>query len=324
MKNTILITGGSGYIGSVTSRFLLQAGYDIVSIDRVKRYLPNVTSYECCISDPLVPTILEKHNVKAVIHFAADHSVPKSLKDPMGVYGNNVTNTLSFLNSCIVKNVKHVVFSSSSSVYGNAGTIDPLAPIMPFVETQPTSPTTPYSRSKVIIEEALKDYERAYGINHISLRYFNAAGSFDGKYGYQINPPEHLLPILVDCAFTGKKFTVNGADYNTPDGTCVRDYTHVNDIARAHISALEYLIAGKTSTVTNLGSNNPHSILEVIREIVHQTDKYIYTVNGPQRDGDMEYTFANIDRSKDILNWNPQYTLSDIVKDEIKWYTHTH
>jgi len=324
MKKSILITGGSGYIGSVTSHFLNLEEYDVISIDRVKRYVHNVTSYQCCISDPMVATILEKHNVEAVIHFAADHSVPKSLEDPMGVYENNVTNTLAFLNSCVKQKVKHVVFSSSSSVYGKAGTIDPKGKMIPFVETQSTNPTTPYSRSKVIIEDALKDYERAYGMTHMSLRYFNAAGSYKGTRGYQIDPPEHLLPILVDCIYTGKEFTINGTDHNTPDGTCIRDYTHVSDIAQAHIAALDYLMGGFTSTVTNLGSNNPQSIMDVINEIQLQTDKYIDTVDGLHREGDMEYTFADIQKAKSILNWNPRHTFSDIVRDEIKWYIHTH
>lgn len=320
---TILVTGGSGYIGSVVCHYLSKDNI-VINIDTKERPLPGVIQYITNINSKVTDAAIKKNKPDAVIHLAADHSVPKSLKDPKGTYTNNVSNTIALLNSCVKHNIKNFIYSSSSSVYGHAGTIDPLVGMQSFIESQKPNPLTPYSRSKIMIEDILKDYGSAYGINHASLRYFNAAGSFEGQYGYQIDPPEHLLPILVERAFTNGEFTINGTNYNTPDGTCVRDYTHVSDIAKAHIAAVDYLLNGNPSTVVNLGSNSPKSIMEVIKEIEQQTDKYICTVNGLRRDGDMEYTFANINKAKSIFKWCPQHTFQDIIRDEINWYKQTH
>lgn len=320
---TILVTGGSGYIGSVVCRLLYEAGNKVINIDIIERDQLGITQYVTNVNSHLTNEAIKEHKPDAIIHLAADHSVPKSLNDPAGTYSNNLSNTLQLLNSATEHNVKHFVFSSSSSVYGSAGTIDEVG-MIPFVETQQIDPVTPYSRSKAMIETILKDYGRAYGMTHMSLRYFNAAGSHKGELGYRINPAEHLIPILVDCAYTGKEFKLNGDNYNTPDGTCIRDYTHVTDIAKAHIAAVDYLIDGNESTVLNLGSNNPQSIRQVIEQIEYQSDKYIYTVSGSKREGDMEYTFADITKANRILHWSPSHTFADIISDDIKWYIQTH
>jgi len=323
MHKIILVTGGSGFIGSVTCRLLADAGHSVYNIDRIPFQQDGVIHYTTDVNSEYTTEIIHATSPDAIIHFAADHSVPLSIKDPQSTYTNNVATTIKLLNDCISANIKNFIYSSSSSVYGSAGTINQYTAMRPFVETETPHPLTPYSRSKYMIEQILNDYTTAYDFEHVALRYFNAAGSHKGKLGYKIDPPQHILPILVDKAYTNSTLTINGTDYNTPDGTAVRDYTHVTDIALAHIAALDYLFESNPSTIVNIGSNKPHSLLDITKEIELQTDKYIQSINGPRRNGDMEYTFANISKAEEIFNWSPTHTLSDIVHDEILWYTNT-
>ena len=201
------------------------------------------------------------------------------------------------------------MFSSSSSVYGDSDSLL-------NTESDETNPKTPYGRSKLMIENVLKDFSEAYDFNFASLRYFNAAGSYEGL-GYQLNPKQHLVPILVEKALNGETFTINGDDYETPDGTCIRDYTHVFDIAVAHISALQYLMDGGDSNIFNIGGGSGSSIKQVIAEVEKQTDKTVNVEVGPRREGDAERTDANIAKAFELTGWEPQYSLEDIVKDEI-------
>lgn len=321
---TILVTGGSGFIGGVTCRYLYNAGYSVINVDLIERSQTGVVQYVTNVNSKLTNKLIKQHNPDAVIHFAADHSVPKSIKDPVGTYTNNVMNTITLLNTCVEHNIKNFIFSSSSSVYGNIEILGKGDGMRRFSESSLIDPMTPYSKSKAMIETILEDYSNAYDLNYTALRYFNAAGSHKGKLGYKIDPPEHLLPILVDCAYTGKEFTIFGTDYDTPCGTCVRDYTHVDDIAKAHILAAEYLFEGNKSTIVNIGSQQPKGILQVISEIEKQTDKYIHNIKGPRRKGDMVYTFANNTKAKALFNWDPSKTFTNIIEDEIIWYKHTH
>ena len=306
---TILVTGGSGFIGSVTCKLLVDSGFNVINIDRVKRQLDGVTQYPFDIDNHQLKGVIELTKPDAVIHLAADHSVPESLVNPASTYNNNVANTISLLDHSINAGVKHFVFSSSSSVYGDSDSLL-------NTESDETNPKTPYGRSKLMIENVLKDFSEAYDFNFASLRYFNAAGSYEGL-GYQLNPKQHLVPILVEKALNGETFTINGDDYETPDGTCIRDYTHVFDIAVAHISALHYLMDGGESNIFNIGGGSGSSIKQVIAEVEKQTDKTVNVEVGPKRQGDAERTDANIAKAFEMTGWEPQYSLEDIVRDEI-------
>tara|TARA_B100000886_G_scaffold338395_1_gene301124 strand:- start:615 stop:1571 length:957 start_codon:yes stop_codon:yes gene_type:complete len=310
-EKTILVTGGSGFIGSVTCKLLVDSGYNVINIDRVKRQQEGVTQYPFDIDNHQLKGVIELTKPDAVIHLAADHSVPLSIQDPASTYANNVANSISLLNHSINAGVKHFIFSSSSSVYGDSETIL-------NAESDIPNPKTPYGRSKLIIENVLKDYADAYEFNFASLRYFNAAGSYEGL-GYTLNPKQHLVPILVNAGLNDEVFTVNGDDYETPDGTCIRDYTHIFDVASAHVSALNYLMDGGNSNIFNIGGGSGTSIKQVIAEVEKQLGKEINVEVGPKRDGDAERTDANIVKAFEMLGWEPQNTLEEIVADEIAY-----
>ena len=310
-EKTILVTGGSGFIGSVTCKLLVDSGYNVINIDRVKRQQEGVTQYPFDIDNHQLKGVIELTKPDAVIHLAADHSVPLSIQDPASTYANNVANSISLLNHSINAGVKHFIFSSSSSVYGDSETIL-------NAESDIPNPKTPYGRSKLIFENVLKDYANAYEFNFASLRYFNAAGSYEGL-GYTLNPKQHLVPILVDAGLNEEVFTINGDDYETPDGTCIRDYTHIFDVASAHVSALNYLMDGGDSNIFNIGGGSGSSIKQVIAEVEKQLGKEINVEVGPKRDGDAERTDANIVKAFEMLGWEPENTLEEIVADEIAY-----
>ena len=310
-EKTILVTGGSGFIGSVTCKLLVDSGYNVINIDRVKRQQEGVTQYPFDIDNHQLKGVIELTKPDAVIHLAADHSVPLSIQDPASTYANNVANSISLLNHSINAGVKHFIFSSSSSVYGDSETIL-------NAESDIPNPKTPYGRSKLIFENVLKDYANAYEFNFASLRYFNAAGSYEGL-GYTLNPKQHLVPILVDAGLNEEVFTINGDDYETPDGTCIRDYTHIFDVASAHVSALNYLMDGGDSNIFNIGGGSGSSIKQVIAEVEKQLGKEVNVEVGPKREGDAERTDANIVKAFEMLGWEPQNTLEEIVADEIAY-----
>ena len=308
-QKTILVTGGSGFIGSITCKFLVDSGHNVINIDRIKRQQEGVHQYPFDIDNHQLEGVIALTKPDAVIHLAADHSVPLSIGNPADTYYNNVANTVALLKHCIKSNVKHFVFSSSSSVYGNSE-------FVVNTETDPTNPLTPYGRSKQMIETVLKDFSNAYDLTFASLRYFNAAGSYEGL-GYTLEPKSHLVPILVDKALNGETFTLNGEDYETKDGTCERDYTHVADIASAHISALNYLFDGGNGGIFNIGGGSSSSIKEVIAEVEKQLDLTIDTEVGPKREGDPAVTSANVARAWEEFGWESNFDIEDIVKDEI-------
>lgn len=310
---TILVTGGSGYIGSVTCKLLVDSGYNVINIDRVKREQPGVSQYPFDIDNHQLKGVIQLTKPDAIIHLAADHSVPKSISSPDSTYFNNVANSVSLLKHAVDAGVKHFIFSSSSSVYGNTdGT--------PSRETDSTNPITPYGKSKAMAESILEDFSNAFDFTFASLRYFNAAGSYEG-FGYRLDPKEHLVPIVVDCALNDKELTINGDDYATVDGTCQRDYTHVLDIAMAHIAALNYLFDGGDSNVFNVGGGSTTSIKQVISEVEKQTGKTIKQVVGPKRIGDPAITSANISKANELLGWSPTQTLETIISTELEYAT---
>ena len=308
---TILVTGGSGFIGSVTCKLLVDSGFNVINLDRVKRSIEGVTQYPFDINNSQVKGLIEMTKQDAIIHLAAHHSVPKSIAEAKDYYTNNVENSIKLLNHAIDGGVKHFIFSSSSSVYGDSDNLL-------NSEIDDCNPKTPYGRSKAMVETILKDLAAVHDFTYTSLRYFCAAGSHEGL-GYQLDPKEHIMPILVDNALNGGKFVVNGDDYETVDGTCVRDYTHVLDIATAHVASLHYLFDGGESDIFNIGAGSPKSIKQVIREVEAQTGNTVDVEYGPRREGDAAKTDANISKAIDTLGWEPIYSLEDIVKTEIEY-----
>jgi len=308
MNKKVLVTGSKGFIGYQTCLQLETQGYEVFGVDWANDSTkPGVT---VDFSSDTVRTILKENQIKTVIHFAADHEVGRSVEEPSVFYNNNIVSSIRFLDKCIQAGVEKFIFSSSSSVYGDN-------PDFPTSETNKKDPMSPYGRTKDMFEEILKDYDRAYGIKTLSLRYFNAAGADPlNRHGYEQETYSHLVPILARCFGKGEPFTVFGNDYDTPDGTCIRDYTHVYDIAQAHINAMEY---EGPERVFNIGKGNGESVLEVINAFREYTGKDIAVNYGDRREGDPAKTFAKIDLAVNELLWFPKYTLADIVEHAYKW-----
>jgi len=313
-EKAVVITGGSGFIGSNVCKLFVESGFNVINIDRKKREIAGVTQYPFEIDNKQVKGIIELIKPYAVIHIAADNSVPKSVVDPMSTYTDNVYQTISLLNTCVGAGVPNFIYASSSSVYGTSINEDGS-----FKETDPCGPVNPYGRTKQMAENIIIDYANVYGFNYANLRLFNVAGSNAGKFGYQKDPLVHVLPILTQAGLNGDKFVINGDDYNTPDGTCVRDYTHVNDVARAFLSTAYYMFDCHENLTLNIGNNNPVSMNELIDAVNLCLDTKIDTETGPSRPGDMIQTHADIESAKAILGWEPTNTILQIVDDEIKW-----
>ena len=311
MTKNVLVTGGNGYIGQQTVLQLQESGFNPIVVDWVND--ASKTSYTYSFDDNHVLDIMKFHDIKTVIHFAADHEVGRSVEEPSVFYNNNIVASVKLLDKCIQAGVENFIFSSSSSVYGD--NVD-----FPTTENTSKNPMSPYGRTKDMFEEILKDYETAYGIRTLSLRYFNAAGAdILNRHGYVQEPQSHLVPILARCFGQDLPFTVFGNDYDTPDGTCIRDYTHVWDIANAHIAAIDYLDRNGTHQVFNIGKGNGESVLEVINAFEQYTGKEIQVNFGNRRAGDPPKTFADITLAMNELLWVPRYGLSDIVEHAYKW-----
>jgi len=311
MNKNVLVTGGNGYIGHQTVIQLKENGFNPIVVDWVADAAK--TSYTYSFDDNHVLEIMKDHEIETVIHFAADHEVGRSVEEPSVFYNNNILASVKLLDRCIQAGVKNFIFSSSSSVYGD--NVD-----FPTTETTIKNPMSPYGRTKDMFEEILKDYETAYGIRTLSLRYFNAAGAdILNRHGYVQEPQSHLFPILARCFGQDLPFTVFGNDYDTPDGTCIRDYTHVWDIANAHIAAIDYLDRNGPHQVFNIGKGNGESVLEVINAFCQYTGKDIQVDYGNRRAGDPPKTFADINLAINELLWFPRYDLKDIVEHAYKW-----
>lgn len=309
MKQTILVTGGAGYIGSHTVLELLNHHYRVVVIDKVCSHQinnHNVLYFQCDIADSqAVQTILLHYNVSAVVHCAAYIEVGASVVNPADYYDNNVTKTFAFLETLRACNIKTIVFSSSAAVYG-------IPEKLPITETATLNPINPYGRTKLFVEQILQDYHSAYKFNYIALRYFNAAGAYpEYNLGERHEPETHLIPRILQAARDNKNFTLFGADYETADGTCVRDYVHVRDIARAHRLSLEYIDAHNTSAVLNLGAGRGYSIKEIIEAVETVVQKKIAINYAARRAGDPAYLIADNRLAAQLLQWQPEY--SDIV-----------
>lgn len=317
----ILVTGGAGYVGSHAARALDRAGHDVWIYDNCDRghraaALPDrLIEGELADGDAL-RKVLTEHRIEAVMHFAALSLVGESVENPSLYYRNNVLGSISLLDAMCDVGVSQIVFSSTTATYGEPQRI-------PIREDEPQLPINPYGFTKLAIERALGDYSRAYGLAYAALRYFNAAGaSPDGDLGEDHRPESHLIPIVLEVALGQRRsITIFGDDYPTPDGTCVRDYIHVDDLATAHLSALERLRPGEGIHL-NLGTGQGHSVRQVVEACRRVTGHDIPAAIGPRRPGDPPELIADSGRARQVLGWEPWYTeLDAIVETAWRWHS---
>ena len=315
-----LVTGGAGYIGSATVDLLVEHGEPVVVIDNMSEghfdaVNPDVPLYEGSIGDgALVRSIVEKHGIDACIHFAAHTNVGDSVVEPGRYYANNVGEGLSLLNTLTATGVKQIVFSSTCATYGEPVRI-------PMDEDHPQHPQSPYGWSKFFVERMLEDFNRAYGTRFVGLRYFNAAGATELR-GEDHKPETHLIPLVLFVAL-GKRGTINvfGDDYGTHDGSCVRDYVHIADLAAAHWRALGYLRKGGKSDFFNLGTGRGQSVLEVIEAARKVSGREIRVKVEARRPGDASYLVANAEKAETILDWKPRYLeIEETIESAWKWH----
>jgi UDP-glucose 4-epimerase len=305
-QRKILVTGGAGYIGSHTVRLLLDQGYDVSVVDNLsKGYRHNVPSgrlFELDLRNTAGLTeLMRQVKFDAVVHFAAFIAVGESMREPARYFTNNVAGSLSLLTAMVEAEVKHIVFSSTAAVYGNPHAT-------PIEENFPIHAVNAYGESKVMVETLLRWFDEIHNLTSVCLRYFNASGADpEGRLGEEHDPETHLIPLILRAVETGKPVTVFGDDYATPDGTCVRDYIHVNDLAQAHILALEHLIGGGKSDQFNVGTGEGHTVMEVIRAVEDVTGQKVPYAMGARRDGDPTALVAASGKLRAKLGWSPRY-----------------
>ena len=322
-KPTVLVTGGAGYIGSHAALALRQRGYSPIVLDNLSKGHRVVVERDLglplIVGDAadrgLLGEIFEEHDVVAIMHFAAWIEVGESVTDPGRYYRNNVCSTLSLLEAARSAGVVAFVFSSSAAVYGDPGTAR-------IVEDSPVEPVNPYGRSKAMVEQILEDFERAHGLRSVRFRYFNAAGADpEGRIGEWHDPESHLIPRILAAALEPESdLAVFGADYPTPDGTCVRDYVHVADLAEAHVLGLDYLLSGGSSITLNLGNGEGFSVREVLETARAVTQREIPVRDAPRREGDPPRLVADASRARDLLGWQPAHPgLREILEHAWAW-----
>jgi UDP-arabinose 4-epimerase len=316
---SILIVGGAGYIGSQTAKRVAQAGLEPVVFDNLVyghkwavKWGPLV---EGDLADrALIKDVLEEHRVTAVVHFAAYAYVGESVTNPRKYFRNNVAGTINLLDAMIDAEVRDIVFSSTCATYGEPVTV-------PIAEDHPQSPVNPYGETKLTVEKILHWYGRAYGMRFAALRYFNAAGADpDGEIGEDHDPETHLIPLAIAAALGGKGLEIYGTDYATPDGTAVRDYIHVQDLADAHVAALEKLRAGTTRLLVNLGTGRGHSVREVIAAVEKVSGKKVPVREAGRRGGDPPALVADARLAAEVLGWTPRIpSIETIVQHAWRW-----
>jgi len=310
---SVLVTGGAGYIGSHAVKALRDQGTRVVVYDNLSAGHREAARHASALvvgdihDTAQLRAAIREHQVDAVMHFAAWLSVGDSVRDPAGYYRNNVVGALSVLDAMVAEQVRCIVFSSTAAVFGN--------PVeTPITEAHPKAPINAYGQTKLAIEHALPHYEKAYGLTSITLRYFNAAGADpDGELGEDHQPEYHLIPRAVDAALGRDSFQVFGDDYDTPDGTCLRDYVHVTDLAAAHLLALDSLRRGGASTTYNLGNGRPTSVRTVIDSVERVVGRKVPFTMGPRRPGDPGVLFASSERVRTELGWSPRLEDIDVI-----------
>ena len=316
----VLVVGGAGYIGSHMVKHLLRQGCDVVTYDNLSTgYRDAVLGGEFVLGDLADKAALEAlfstHSFDGVMHFASFIQVGESVKEPTKYYENNVTNTLNLLNAMVKHEVKRFIFSSTAAVYGEPQYV-------PIDEAHPKQPINPYGKTKWMVEQILQDYDNAYGLRSIALRYFNAAGADpEGELGERHEPETHLIPLVLQAA-SGRRphISVFGRDYDTPDGTCIRDYIHVADLCDAHWQALQKLLSGADSAAYNLGNGNGFSVQQVIDTAASVTSRPLPIVDAPRRAGDPARLVADSTAARQALNWQPAHdSLDAIIEDAWRW-----
>lgn len=319
-RGSVLVTGGAGYIGSHAAKALRRAGYQVVVFDNLVAGHREAVKYGTFVQGDItdvaaVRRALAEHRIAAVVHFAAFLDVGESVRSPAVYYRNNVVGALSVLEAMVAERVGTFVFSSTCATYG-----EPIE--VPIAETHPQQPINSYGETKLAIERALVHFDRAYGLRSTTLRYFNAAGADpDGELGEDHTPEIHLIPRAIDAAVGGRGLTIFGDDYPTPDGTCLRDYVHVSDLADAHIRALERLTETGTSGAYNLGTGRPHSVREVIETVERAAGRPVPWTLGPRRAGDPATLCAAPDKARAELRWTPRFPdLETIVRTAWNWH----
>nr|WP_199301437.1 UDP-glucose 4-epimerase GalE [Trichocoleus sp. FACHB-90] len=327
-KQTILVTGGAGYIGTHAVLALLKAGYEVVVLDNLvyghRELVENVLKVELVVGDTsdraLLDNLFATRNIAAVMHFAAYIAVGESVTNPAIYYRNNVNGTLTLLEAMVAANINKFVFSSTCAIYG-------MPQEVPMTEHHPQNPLSPYATSKWMVEKILADFDFAYGLKSVAFRYFNASGANpNGLLGEDHNPETHLIPLVLQTAL-GKRESISilGTDYDTPDGTCLRDYIHVSDLADAHVLGLKYLLEGGKSDVFNLGNGNGFSVREVINTAQTVTGREIKAIECDRRPGDAPTLVGSSDKAKRILGWCPEYAdLSKIIAHAWQWHQQRH
>ena len=318
--STILVTGGAGYIGSHVVKELLRQKYQPVIYDNLQtghqKATKNALFIRGDLSDPVkLKETFQTHAIDAVMHFAADCLVGESVQNPLKYFNNNVKNSIKLIEIIEEFKIKKFVFSSSAAVYGEPKKI-------PITEDHSCCPTNPYGETKWIFERVLQAYHDAGILNFISLRYFNAAGADpEGELGEDHSHESHLIPLVIKAALDRTSVPVYGTDYNTPDGTCIRDYIHVTDLANAHILALRKLEQGKHSGIYNMGNGNGYSVREVIETVKKVTERKVTAIESPRRPGDPARLVASSEKIRHELGWIPKYPdLETIIETAWEWH----
>jgi UDP-glucose-4-epimerase GalE len=321
-SKAVLVTGGAGYVGSHTCKLLAKNGYLPITVDRhyregLKSFGPN---YNLNLPQEIdrIDEIVNRYNITSCIHFAGSTSVPESVANPSLYYKNNLITTISLLDKLIECDVKTFVYSSSAATYGDPG-------MQLAMETDVANPISAYGGSKLMIEMVCKDYLRAYGLSSVGLRYFNAAGADpEGEVGELREKETHIIPLAIEAAKQGKTFKIFGDKYPTDDGTCVRDYVHVMDLADAHIKALNHASENPVADVFNLGSGEPASNKQLVEAVQKHAGEMKVEMHD-NRPGDPAYLVADTSKVKEILKWEPtQSSLDNVVATAVQWYNKTH
>ena len=319
----LLVLGGAGYIGSHTARLLIERGHEVVIADNLvtgfRQSIPKkAIFYQGDIrDDTFLDTLFKKESIDAVIHFAAFSLVGESVKEPLKYYENNLHGTEVLLRAMVANHVDKIVFSSTAATYGEPENI-------PILESDRTCPTNPYGETKLAMERMMRWCEEAYGLCYVALRYFNACGAHvSGEIGEAHNPESHLIPLVLQVP-NGKRASISvfGTDYDTPDGTCIRDYVHVTDLAEAHMLAVEYLMRGGRSDVFNLGNGVGYSVREVIETARRVTGHPIPVQECERRAGDPARLVASGEKARAVLGWSPKMaSLEDIIRSAWVWHS---